>query len=198
MKKRTNKTNEGNLSISVTQLDQLYFRHDKTAIDVTLTEFFDLINAPVKCAGYSQWKIYGSDAKVQWSWVVPANGRSDVIMVRGQVGSNFTLHRDGIPLDPSESRIELLKGISRIAWQQHARTLCTDQRQMRSTNELSARELQVIQMLARGSTMIQIALSLNLTERTAKFHVANAIKKLGASTRSEAVALAIKRNLVSL
>ncbi|MFN8466362.1 MAG: response regulator transcription factor [Caldilineaceae bacterium] len=61
---------------------------------------------------------------------------------------------------------------------------------------LTARELEVLQLLAEGQTNRQIADRLIVTERTVKFHVSSILAKLGAGNRTEAVALANQRGLV--
>ena len=63
---------------------------------------------------------------------------------------------------------------------------------------LTAREREVLQMLARGRGNKEIAASLKISEHTAKFHVASILGKLGASTRTEAVSLALQRGLILL
>lgn len=55
---------------------------------------------------------------------------------------------------------------------------------------LSARELEVLALLAEGATNQQIAGRLFITERTAKKHVTNILGKLNAANRTQAVALA--------
>ena len=63
---------------------------------------------------------------------------------------------------------------------------------------LSRREREVLQMLAAGLANKEIAARLNISDHTAKFHVAAILGKLGAATRTEAVALGIRRGLVLL
>ena len=63
---------------------------------------------------------------------------------------------------------------------------------------LTRRELEVLQMLAAGLSNKEIAARLNISEHTAKFHVASILGKLGAGSRTEAVALGIRRGLVLL
>ncbi len=63
---------------------------------------------------------------------------------------------------------------------------------------LTRRELEVLQMLAGGLSNKEIAARLNISEHTAKFHVASILGKLGAASRTEAVALGIRRGLVLL
>jgi two-component system nitrate/nitrite response regulator NarL len=63
---------------------------------------------------------------------------------------------------------------------------------------LTARELQVVQLLAEGLTNRRIGERLGISEHTAKFHVNSILGKLGASSRSEAVAQAARLGLVLL
>jgi DNA-binding NarL/FixJ family response regulator len=63
---------------------------------------------------------------------------------------------------------------------------------------LTSRELEVLQMLASGLSNKEIAVRLNISGHTAKFHVASILGKLGAGSRAEAVALGIRRGLVLL
>ena len=63
---------------------------------------------------------------------------------------------------------------------------------------LTRREREVLQMLAAGLGNKEIAARLAISDHTAKFHVASILGKLGAATRTEAVALAIRRGLVLL
>ena len=66
------------------------------------------------------------------------------------------------------------------------------------TESLTPREREVLQMLAAGLGNKEIAARLNISDHTAKFHVASILGKLGASTRTEAVAIGIRRGLILL
>jgi DNA-binding NarL/FixJ family response regulator len=61
---------------------------------------------------------------------------------------------------------------------------------------LTERELEVLTLLARGMPNKEIAAQLIISERTAKFHVSSIMGKLGATNRTEAVALATQRGLL--
>lgn len=63
---------------------------------------------------------------------------------------------------------------------------------------LTARELQVLTLLADGLANKQIARALSLSEETIKFHLASIFGKLGASNRTDAVRQALRRGLVPL
>lgn len=63
---------------------------------------------------------------------------------------------------------------------------------------LTRREREVLQMLASGLGNKEIAARLTISEHTVKFHVASILGKLGAASRTEAVALGIRHGLVLL
>jgi len=63
---------------------------------------------------------------------------------------------------------------------------------------LTARELEVLQLLAEGLPNKLIAAQLHISEHTAKFHVSAILLKLGAASRTEAVTLAARRGLLIL
>ncbi|HJS93947.1 MAG TPA: helix-turn-helix transcriptional regulator, partial [Solirubrobacteraceae bacterium] len=52
---------------------------------------------------------------------------------------------------------------------------------------LTARELDVLRLLARGQTNLEIAHALVVREGTVKYHVKNILRKLGATSRADAV-----------
>jgi two-component system, NarL family, response regulator YdfI len=63
---------------------------------------------------------------------------------------------------------------------------------------LTKREREVLQMLAAGLANKEVAARLAISDHTVKFHVASILGKLGASTRTEAVSVGIRRGLVLL
>ena len=64
--------------------------------------------------------------------------------------------------------------------------------------QLTAREMEVIQLMAQGLANKQIALSLSISEHTVKFHLSSLYAKLGISSRTEAVKRGIELGLISL
>jgi DNA-binding CsgD family transcriptional regulator len=58
----------------------------------------------------------------------------------------------------------------------------------RLVESLTARELDVVRLLARGNTNLAIASALMVREGTVKYHVKNILRKLGATNRADAVA----------
>ena len=62
--------------------------------------------------------------------------------------------------------------------------------------DLTPRELEVLALMVEGLSNPGIAERLVISRSTAKFHVSGILSKLGVSSRTEAVALAIQQNLV--
>ena len=63
---------------------------------------------------------------------------------------------------------------------------------------LTQRELEVAQLLARGLTNKEIAQRLGITDHTVKFHLNGILRKLGVSSRTEAVVRAARLGVVTL
>jgi len=63
--------------------------------------------------------------------------------------------------------------------------------------DLTPRELEVLQLAARGLSNDAIAASLIVTRATVKFHLRNAYAKLGARNRTEAVAIGMSSGLIT-
>jgi len=62
--------------------------------------------------------------------------------------------------------------------------------------ELSKRELEVLQAIAKGKSNKEIGTMLYISELTVKGHVRSILEKLGARGRSEAMAIAVRRGLI--
>lgn len=65
-------------------------------------------------------------------------------------------------------------------------------------DELTAREIEVLKLLAGGRTNREIAETLVIGEETVKTHVGNILAKLHLAHRAQAVLYAVKRGLISL
>jgi DNA-binding NarL/FixJ family response regulator len=69
--------------------------------------------------------------------------------------------------------------------------------QARSREGLTARELEVLELMAAQHSNAQIAEKLFVSENTVKTHVSNILAKLGCNDRAAAVLTAWKRHLIS-
>jgi DNA-binding NarL/FixJ family response regulator len=75
----------------------------------------------------------------------------------------------GSPLDPKAARV-----------------LLDAQQTLRPATELSAREEEVLRLVAQGMANKQIARRLDISERTVKAHLTNVFKRLGVTDRTQA------------
>lgn len=64
--------------------------------------------------------------------------------------------------------------------------------------DLTARELEVLQLIRDGHRNKQIADELKVAESTVNFHIKNLVGKLGANDRAHAVTIALRRGLLSM
>lgn len=65
-----------------------------------------------------------------------------------------------------------------------------------SVDDLTQRERQCLAWVSRGKTMEEVAIILGVKPRTVLFHIENARQRLGASTSTQAVAVALRRGLL--
>jgi two-component system, NarL family, response regulator LiaR len=72
------------------------------------------------------------------------------------------------------------------------------QQQISASAELSPREREILGLLAQGLTNTEISERLFISVPTVKFHVTNILDKLNASSRTEAVMIAVRRKLVTI
>ena len=65
-------------------------------------------------------------------------------------------------------------------------------------DQLSARELEVLKLIANGNANKEIAAQLSIREDTVKSHVGNILDKLGANDRTHAVTIGLQRGIIEL
>jgi DNA-binding NarL/FixJ family response regulator len=64
--------------------------------------------------------------------------------------------------------------------------------------DLTAREIDILQLIAAGNANKEIAGQLSIAEDTVKSHVSNILSKLGANDRTHAVTIGLKRGIIEL
>jgi DNA-binding NarL/FixJ family response regulator len=64
--------------------------------------------------------------------------------------------------------------------------------------ELTSREHEVLEMMMEGLSNKEIALQLNVSLHTVKFHISSILAKLGASSRTEATTIGLRRGLITI
>jgi DNA-binding NarL/FixJ family response regulator len=63
---------------------------------------------------------------------------------------------------------------------------------------LTTREVEIVQLIASGQSNRDVADGLSISESTVKVHVSNIMEKLGASDRTDAVVIAIRRGIIKV
>ena len=64
--------------------------------------------------------------------------------------------------------------------------------------DLTAREIDVLRLIATGNSNKEIAARLSIGEETVKSHIGNTLEKLTANDRTHAVTIAVKRGIIEL
>jgi DNA-binding NarL/FixJ family response regulator len=67
-----------------------------------------------------------------------------------------------------------------------------------SAEALSERELEILQLMAKGAANKEISAQLSIAQSTVKTHIANIFQKLGVNDRTEAVTQALKKGIIRL
>jgi DNA-binding NarL/FixJ family response regulator len=65
-------------------------------------------------------------------------------------------------------------------------------------DSLTSREIEVLRLIAAGKANKLVASDLSITEETVKGHVKSILSKLGASDRTHAVTIALKRGIIEI
>ena len=66
------------------------------------------------------------------------------------------------------------------------------------TPDLSPRQREILESITRGLSNAQIALQLDISAESVKTHIEKLFAKLGAATRAEAVAIALRKHLLKI
>ena len=105
----------------------------------------------------------------------------------------ISLATEYLNLDPvAKSALQLIG----VYAHNRIRSLARPERQMRGV--LTAREREVLRWVAGGKTSWEVSVILKISERTVKFHLVEASRKLNAVNRTSAVTKALARGLIKL
>jgi len=99
-----------------------------------------------------------------------------------------------LPVDnpPARAAVNTLGELARQAYNQ-AQDIGEALTGPSEEHPLSARQLEVLQLAAKGLTNKEIAYRLNLSERTVQYHLRTVFNKTGTNSRTEAAAHAIRQ-----
>ena len=115
-------------------------------------------------------------------------------------GSGFLLKNSAVS-ELSLAIQEVMNGrsyVTPLATQGMVSTLLHEQKPAKKTGDLSTRQREVLQLLAEGHTMKEIARILKITSRTVAFHKYSMMEELGVKSSAELVQFAIKHHVVSV
>jgi DNA-binding NarL/FixJ family response regulator len=128
---------------------------------------------------------FGETARVQAALEAGASG----YLLKDADADNVTAairaaHRGDLQLDPAVAR-RLMSSLR-------------PETSRSSLKELTARELDVLRLLASGRANKEIAAELSLSERTTRTHVSSILRKLGLNSRTQAALWAVREGLVDV
>ena len=110
-----------------------------------------------------------------------------------EAGARGYLLKSMPPKELIEVIIQVHAGKKRIPTQVAARLA-----EHMSDEELTEREIEVLSQIAGGNRNRDIAERLFITEETVKVHIKHIMEKLGASDRTQAVAIGLRRGIIHL
>jgi DNA-binding CsgD family transcriptional regulator len=113
-------------------------------------------------------------------------GRVSVVSFASQFDDADPLHR--------------MNHLSALAWQFHIAfmEIARPREDSQAKVHLSKREMDCLRWTAEGKSSWDVGMILNISENTASFHIKNAMRKLGTTSRTVAVLKAIRLNLIEL
>jgi DNA-binding NarL/FixJ family response regulator len=128
-------------------------------------------------------------------WLVPGPEAAAWALRSGALG---VLRRDAEPERLAAALRTCAEGLAVWDPELLAAALPADPPSARPGGDLTPREREVLELLARGLSNKAIAEALSISEHTAKFHVNALLSKLGAQSRTEVVVRAARRGWLTL
>jgi DNA-binding NarL/FixJ family response regulator len=111
-------------------------------------------------------------------------------------GMAAVVRRDAAPAQIAAATVAVAQGL--VAYAPELLPQVARAAPVAGSEVLTPRETEVLALLAEGLSNKQIAVRLDLSEHTAKFHVTAIISKLGAQSRTDAVVRGARLGLLML
>jgi len=128
------------------------------------------------------------------------NPDSDIAAEAIRTGASAYLLKNSNPSELLQAVHDVVRGLSYVT-PQISRALeeifIRDPNALHRPKQLTARQREILQMLAEGRSMKEIAYVLQITHRTVRFHKARIMEELGITTNSELVKYAMKQGIIS-
>ncbi len=132
--------------------------------------------------------------------LLSAQDREEYLYETLRAGADGYVLKDIAPDELAQAIRAVARGEVMVQPQLAGRLLSRFGRQGRGNypyETLTAREQEVLQLLARGLRNKEIAARLHVSERTVNFHLANIYQKLNVSGRTEALSKALEQGLIT-
>jgi LuxR family quorum-sensing system transcriptional regulator SolR len=175
-------------------LDQ-YFSHDYLKID-------PVINAALRSTVPIVWSddlfkkqgAFWEEARafgIQHGWTLAMHGRGSEIGLLSLARSSQALSSD-----------ELAETEAKLVWLAHMAngvvgSIVAQKHALKSMQELTARECEVLRWTAAGKTSGEIGMILGISTRTVNFHITTALMKLDAVNKTQAVVKALMLEMIN-
>lgn len=140
----------------------------------------------------------------QVRFVLLLPGRSEFEMTAAaSLGAAAVLPRSASPESLREAAHAVSEGRTLVASGLAERMLSDFATMLRRSREatefdLSRRELEVLALVAQGRSNREVAAALHISDNTVKNHVRRLLEKLGAQSRTEAVAIAARNGIIAV
>jgi DNA-binding NarL/FixJ family response regulator len=159
------------------------FRPDVTLMDLRLPDRSGIDAMKAICAEFSEARI-----------IMLTTFEGDVEVQRAlEAGARGYMLKSTPPKELVEMIRQVYAGKKRIPAQ-----LAAQLAEHISDDTLTSREVEVLNQIAGGNRNRDIAEKLFITEETVKVHIKHIMEKLGASDRTQAVAIGVRRGIIQL
>ena len=128
------------------------------------------------------------------------NPDSDIAAEAFRAGASAYLLKNSQASELLQAVHDVVRGVSYVTpqiSQAMEERFIRDPLSVNRPRELTARQREILQMLAEGRSMKEIAYVLQITHRTVRFHKARIMEELGITTNSELVKYALKQGIIS-
>lgn len=152
-------------------------------------EDFSWKNKVILSDGYNLTRVFeeSSEHKIYQGHTFPLHDYLNNLVVLSVISQKYSL------IDMESKRSMFMSFIIQL----HQKTLERYSKIYQKKNVfLSPRERQILKWVSTGKTYVEVSTILNITERTVKFHMSNAMKKLGVNNARHAVKLVMELRLL--